>query len=264
MSVEPIHTQPRCVVCAEPLHPSALKCTKCDAFQDVRSCPSCGLPTARHAARCAYCNDYLDGRNCWLCGSSMPGKAVRCADCSTFQNWRRLIPTSQVTLALILSIISVISAIAPPVVRHYSNHSETYVRVLGPGKFKGDRPEEDLTIRVLVLNNGKRASFVKSASLTFDKTIHADDTELEVKNPDDALVAPEKSATLHFSVASVGRHGQKKKQDVLDEVLAGGEVTIKVTVEETDRNGKLFDAFPAHRIRADKIYNWMTDRVASD
>ena len=194
----------------------------------------------------------------------MPGKAVRCAGCSTFQNWRRIIPTSQVTLALILSIISVMSAVVPPVLRYYSNHSETYVRVLGPGKFKGDNREEDLTIRALVLNNGKRASFVKSASLTFDNTIHAEATDLEVKNTDDALVAPEKSAILHFSAPSVGRRGQKRKQEVLDEILAGGKVTIKVTVEETDRNGKLFDAFPAHRLRADKIYNWMAHRVASD
>lgn len=268
MSVEPIHSQPQCVICAEPLRAGALKCTKCDAFQIVRACPSCGLPAPSHTARCVYCNTYADGKNCRICGSSMPVNASRCKDCNTFQNWRRFAPASQVTLALILSIISVISAVAPPVVRHFTNHSETYVRVLGPGRFKAvDQPEaaEEQTIRVLVANNGRRASFVKSAQLIFDDSIHAVNTELEVKNPDDALVPPDKNATLHFfSVASVGRREGKSKDDVLKEALAGGMVMIKVTVEETDRNGKPFDAFPDHRIKADKLYTWMEFRVSSN
>jgi len=256
------------VVCGEALPAGALKCNECNSVQVVRSCPACKLPTPAHDQRCIHCKTYPDGDECWQCGGSIPKGARRCNDCNVFQNWRRFVPMSEVTLALILSIISVISAVAPPVVRYFSNHSETYVHVLGTGRIA-----EEPTIRVLVVNSGKRASFVKSARIIFDrsgqKRIDADETDLEVKNPDDALIAPGEHAVIQFSVGSVARvigadnKTITSKSDVLKQVLLGGNIMIRVTVEETNRDGKPFDAFPNSGIRSDKLYDWMVLRVAS-
>ncbi|HYR27641.1 MAG TPA: hypothetical protein VEU30_04205 [Thermoanaerobaculia bacterium] len=226
------------------------------------------MPTPRYSPRCAYCKAVDDGVPCRVCGSSLVKGTIRCDTCNSFQNWRRLAPASQVTLALILSIISLLSAVLPPLYNYLTNRSETYVRVLGSEDFlKEGEAEPDAAIVVLVANNGKRASFVKSATLTFAKkgkdVIHASDAEhLEVLDKD-ALILPDKPLRLHFDGSMLARLDKRTKQTVMNEVLAGRLVTLTVTVEETGRDGKPFDASVPHTFKADKIYKWMDARVPS-
>ncbi|HVR37584.1 MAG TPA: hypothetical protein VMU84_00700 [Thermoanaerobaculia bacterium] len=263
MSAEPLHSQPRCVICAEPLSTGALRCNKCESFQRVRHCNSCGLPTPTFEARCIHCRDIPDGRKCRHCSASIPEKAFRCNDCGTFQNWRRWIPASEVTLALILSIISVLSAIIPPVVNYLSNQSETYTHVVGTGKI-GEEP----TIRVLVTNSGKRSSYVKSGRILFDRKddktrIDAVDTDLNVQNRDEALIPPGEHAIIHLSADSVGRLNGKTRDQVLTQVNAGGEVAVRLVVEETGPDGDPFDSKPQNSIKAGELYDWLSRRVSS-
>lgn len=268
MSIEPLHqhSRPRCVMCARDLEPGARRCTHCEAFQDVRQCPSCDMPTPRHSARCAYCHTVENGKACRVCGASIGKKAIRCSECQSFQNWRRWVPASQVTLALLISLVSLGSATVPHIYRHYTNHSETHVRVLRYEPFlrKGAAFPEP-SIVVLVMNTGKRPSLVKSALLQFDKkgpnAIHATDATLEVADQD-VVVKPDEPMQLHFTGGMLGRRDGKTKKDVLDEVQEGRRATLVVTVEETNRNGKQFDAPVPHTFNADKIDKWMDARVS--
>ena len=257
MSVEPMHSKQICIVCAEPLPPGALRCNECESFQIVRQCPACGLPTPRHGERCVHCKEYVDGRECRICGASMRENARRCDECKSYQNWRRFFPSSDVTMARIIAFISIVTAIATPLVAYLANHSATHVRVLGVGKV-GEEP----TIRVQVANTGKRTSYVESARIRFTG-IDAEDTDLEVQNPDKTLIAPGKHEVIDFSISGVARLNDKTKPEVLTQVSQDGRVTIEVTVAETGRTGKSFDAKPEYSIKADKLYDWLALRISS-
>jgi predicted nucleic acid-binding Zn ribbon protein len=264
MTVQPLHSVPRCLLCATTLDPGARKCVKCGAYQDGRECVSCGATMPNGAARCAACKTLQMGVPCRVCGATIEEGCRRCSHCGEWQNRRRFVPASQVTLALVLSLLSVLSATVPPVLAYFANRSQTYVRIIGEGTYAestGDVPE--LTIRVLVVNNGKRPSMVKSAIISFPG-LAAEDTPLAVLNAADALILPEKHAYIHLSTGSVRRKGKATKPEILD-TLTTGKARIALDVEETDRNGDFYDAAPPphHTIDASKLTEWMTAHVSS-
>ena len=171
-------------------------------------------------------------------------------------------PQGQLTLALLVSLISVISAIVPPVLRYFTNHSQTYIRVLGDGTFRAEgegRP--DRTIKVLAANNGKRSSIVESASIRF-AGIGAAPAVLEIRNLDQTLILPEKQVVLHLSADHIGRVGTATREEILAAVERG-RATITLNVEETGIDGHFFSATPAHTINTDRIYEWMDAHVSS-
>jgi hypothetical protein len=129
------------------------------------------------------------------------------------------------------------------------------------------RKEAAPTIVVIVSNNGKRASLVKSAWLTFDQkaknAVHAHDAQLEVHEFKEVLILPNTAVRLHFAGPQIGRLAGKSYDQVMAEVRAGGPPKLTLTVEETDRNGEPFEARPSHTFKADLIDDWMEDRVPS-
>lgn len=258
MSIEPFHARPKCILCGSDLPAGARKCIPCGAFQDDRECICCGANLPRGAVRCNGCKTLQDGIPCRACGAMLERGRRRCSDCSEWQSVRRFLPASQLTIALVISLISVISAAVPPVLAYYANRSQTFVRVLGDGTYPGEVPEH--TIVVLAANNGKRPSFVKSASIRF-KGIDAAPTQLHILNVDSKLILPESQVRLHLTAIHVAHRGTKDK---ILESLATGTATVTVVVEETDIRGNFFDAAPApsHVIKAIEIYEWMAAHVS--
>ncbi len=264
MTVQAMYSTTRCLLCATELDPAARKCLKCNAYQDGRECVSCGATMPNGATRCSACKTLQTGVACRVCGSTIEQGCRRCSECGEWQNRRRFFPASQVTLALVLSLLSVLSATVPPVLAYFANRSQTYVRIVGEGKYaenSGDIPEH--TVRVLVVNNGKRPSMVKSAVISFPG-LAAEDTPLGVLNTADALILPETHAYIHLSTGSVRRKGNATKQEILD-ALVNGKARIDLNVEETDRNGDFYDAAPPphHTIDAARITEWMKTHVSS-
>ena len=264
MTVQPLHSTTRCLLCATALDPAARRCLECGAYQDGRECVSCGATMPSGAARCSACKTLQTGVPCRVCGSTIEMWCRRCSQCGEWQSRRRFIPASQVTLALVLSLLSVLSATVPPVMAYFGNRSQTYVRIVGEAQYAAnpdDIPEQ--AVRVLVVNNGKRPSMVKSAVISFPG-LAAEETPLVVLNAADALILPEKHAYILLSSDSVRRKGSATKQQILD-ALATGKARIDLNVEETDRNGNFYDAAPPphHTIDAARLTEWMKAHVSS-
>lgn len=195
---------------------------------------------------------------CVICASEIDRTAQKCLKCETWQNWKRFVPASQLTIALLLSLISVTSAVVPPALGYLTNRSHTYVRILGEGELKTDAdayPQK--AILLLVANNGRRPSIVKSASISFEN-INAAPTDLEIHEAEKKLVLPEQQLLFHLTADQIARTSAPAG-------IAASPVyaTITVTVEETDIRGNLFDAKPAHRVAATTIADWMDRYVPS-
>lgn len=193
---------------------------------------------------------------CATCASDLDRHAQKCLKCDTWQNWRRFVPASQLTIALLISLISVISAVVPPTLGYLANRSHTYVRILGERELQAAQnayPQK--AILVLVANNGKRPSLVKSASISFEG-INAAPTELVIHEADQKLVSPEKQVLFHLTTDEVARTKAVSSAPVY--------ATITVTVEETDVRGNLVEAAPEHRVAATIIADWMERYVPAN
>jgi hypothetical protein len=265
MTAVPMHTSPHCVICAGMLDPGARKCVKCGAYQDGRHCNACGLTIPAEATVCHSCKVLLNGSTCRACGETIETGARRCPSCQSWQRGlRRIIPASEVTLALVLSIISVIGAIATPVSGILGNRSKTSIRVLGdePYKPEGAAVPED-TIQVRVMNTGKRNAEYLSATITFDEHTGAAETKLELMNKKDVVIKPGEHLYLYFT-ATV-EHPDKKKADVLKEAAEPKRFgTVTIMIAETDWRDNVLDKPRRHPFALSTIPQWMKNHVKSD
>jgi predicted nucleic acid-binding Zn ribbon protein len=264
MSAVPLHSSPKCVICAADLEPRARKCVKCGAYQDGRNCKSCGLTIPCEANACPSCKVLQEGKPCRVCGATIDNDAKRCSACQSWQKWwRRLVPASEVALALILSIISVTAAIARPIIDYLSNRSNTYIRVVGDYSYKDpDASLAEDTIKVLVTNTGKRDSVIKSASITFDENLDAAPAQLQLMKSDPLVVEPGKHVEIHL-VGPVSRLHGKTKDQVLKQLEQPGHVAkITMTIVETDRHDIATDTLRKHEdFDLSKIKQWMIAHV---
>lgn len=243
-------------MCAQALEAGARKCTHCDAFQDVRECSSCHMPTPVQSSRCAYCKVVEDGKPCRVCGASLSKTAVRCGECTSFQNLRRFLPASQVTLALILSIISVLSAVIPPIYRYLANHSQTNIRVLGVRDYQENTQVPEKTIAVLAANRGKRTSFIRSATLRFSGG--SIPTVLRVRNIVDQAVQPEKNVVLYLTADTMSG---MTPAEVYAWLERRGAATVVVNIDEIDRDGNVLPVSRTHVLNSNFLNEWIESHV---
>src|SRR5258705_82917 len=95
-------------------------------FDTQKRCVQCATLIELEAKTCVACKAPQDGKECIACGALIPGCAQRCGSCSTFQGWfRRRFPGSELFLALLLSLISVIAAVTPQVIALVNRPSKT-------------------------------------------------------------------------------------------------------------------------------------------
>src|SRR4051794_7150620 len=220
-----------CSTCGATLARGARKCTQCAAYQG--ECNTCGLPIPDSARRCPECKAFQEGHACRSCGVPMPASAKRCPECKTLQNWRANIPDSQVVLALLVSLVAVISAVAPAAYQAWNNRSDTYVRAIGQTTIDNDSIP---VLLVLVANNGGRPALVRGASMV-GKGLPIALTPLTIVDPTQELVLPSRTAMLRLTALEINTpmHGE-----ALGKLLAKGDVTINVDIEETGRLGGRF------------------------
>lgn len=198
-------------------------------------------------------------KKCRYCASELNDGARKCLECESWQNLMRFVPASQLTLALLISLISVLSAVVPPALAHFANHSHTYVRILGDEALPVEgSPFPEPTILLLVANNGKRPSLVKSASISFEG-INAAPAELEIRENNKRLIGPGEQVPLHVTVVQVER--TKAAAAASPESVYA---TITVVVEETNVRGDFVDAALTHRVATTLIPEWMDRYVKSN
>lgn len=220
------------------------------------NCVTCGTALANASAlKCTACQSY-QGKQCDNCGVPLPIKARRCNICETYQNGlRRWVPQTEVTLALILSLISILAAVVPPVVRWWNDRSLTESRVSG---VEDHKPEETAAtvpmIRVAVTNRGTRPSYVRKATITFAEALGFGKTELplEIAEVRERYVRPDETAYLHMSAKDF------VAKAIAAEVLKANNVTITLHIEETKRLGGREIELRPDTVVASDIERWIT------
>jgi hypothetical protein len=255
----PSKSDSRCIVCAATLDAGARKCVRCGSFQDGVNCISCGLAIPANAAVCTSCKTLQSGDSCRACGATIAKKSRRCPDCSSWQNWRRLFAGLEVSLALILAFFSVIGAAAPVIIGYLTNSSETYIRVLGTRRYGEEGQAKDVAIAVLAVNNGKRMSFINSASIAFIG-MDVSPAPLRIMNLVDQAVPPGRNVILYFTGSPKTRHG--KSMDDATKTAPGEEVHIVVNIDESGRDGKVVPAVQQQLVPANLLNDWIKTHVA--
>lgn len=186
----------------------------------------------------------------------MPPSARRCNICNTFQvGWRRFVPQTEVALALMLSIISVLAAVIPPMVRWWKDRSVTETRVFGvedhmPAENAGTVP----MIKVGVTNSGTRPSFVRSATISFGKALGLGDQEipLEIAEVRERYVRPDETSYLHLT------SGAFVARKIDEAILKAQKVTITLHIEEARRLGGTGIEKRPDTVAAANIERWIT------
>lgn len=230
MTIVQAPVQRVCTTCGATLSPGARKCSECTSYQG--ECDACGMPIPENAKRCSGCKAFQDGRPCRSCGLTMPASAKRCPECKAFQNWRAFVPDNQVVLALLVSLISILSAVVPAAYKAWNNRSDAYVRVIGHTVDNDSNP----VLLVLVANNGGRPALIRGATLV-GKGLPIGSTPLTILDPTQELVLPSKATMLRLTTLDINTPA---KRDALLALLPKGEITVSVEVEETGRLGRRF------------------------
>lgn len=154
-----------------------------------------------------------------------------------------------------LSLVSVIGATVGPVLNMVTNRSRTSIRVIGDAVFKpAGAIESRKVVRVLVVNNGRKPSMVKSARIRFEG-IDAHARDLAIANPDETFILPDKQVHLLFTVDRI--EPNRVTPSIVREQIGKGTATIEVVVEETGWRGDFVDAKVDHTVPASRIRNWM-------
>lgn len=100
----------------------------------------------------------VDGlmKPCTQCAALIPETAHLCRHCSTYQDWRGALHVSQTTLALLVALITVITAAVPPIANliwgNRSNLSAAFWQI------------ESSEVVITVSNSGDRPGFVDGAT----------------------------------------------------------------------------------------------------
>jgi hypothetical protein len=260
MTVEALRLKPKCVWCGSDIDPSARKCLQCAAYQDGRECVSCGATLPRAATRCAACKTLQTGAACRSCGETIEPLSRRCGGCGAWQNWRRFFSGLEVTIALLLSLVSVIGATVGPVLTAVTNRSRTSVRVIGDATFApAGAAESKRVVRVLVVNNGRKPSMVTGARIAFHDIDAA--AQLTIANRDETFILPDQHVYLLLSTDRIDRIGTTDHKGVCRQIDKGT-ITIELAVEETGFRGKFIDDVIEHTAPAVRVRNWMERYVS--
>jgi hypothetical protein len=181
-------------------------------------------------------------RACVVCGELISAAAMKCKECESFQDWRRYLPGGEVVLALILSIISVASAVGPATYRAWNYRSNSYMRILGP---TADR----LEILVAVGNDGDQPSVVRSVEMTF-RDVPIEPVVMKIANPQDQVIAAGKSIVLHLTITDMALlpSARNAKNEVAQSDLKKGRIVLHATIEETSRTGGHYAQSDDHRV----------------
>ncbi len=125
----------------------------------TRECNQCGskIESAR-AVICPQCKFTQDSKTCKICQKAMPKKADYCNECKSYQDWRRHIPGSQVTLSLLIALVAVLTPAVTVVnwILDYPSHTSAALVTADAGK-----------IVLIVWNTGRKPSAVTRCQLLY-------------------------------------------------------------------------------------------------
>lgn len=179
---------PFCRFCGAPLPAGARRCNACELWQDrTRPCINCGDLLPELARYCPDCESYQEpDRECVACGVFMPAKAKVCPKCGGVQSFNGFLNIGQVTLTLLIALLSVLGTAGPVVLDLFeADRSDTSFELLGMDEAAGQ-----YQLVVLASNAGNRDSYLRRVRIEFPK-FPAADRELDiVASPEERMLKP--------------------------------------------------------------------------
>jgi predicted nucleic acid-binding Zn ribbon protein len=236
-----------------------------------KKCVVCGTLIDVDAKKCKECKMYQRLRTCSVCGSLMPEKGRRCNDCGSFQGWRRIIPQNAVVLALIVSLVSLLSTLIPVLINLAGRGSQTSATFLGMRRLKDATNSEKLVIAVLASNSGGTMSRVEGAQLNLTSLgVGLGFVPLSVVNPIQQDVPANGRSEIELYAGSIDAHtenltsdeGATLKAKIITD-LCHEAVVISLSVRETGMRGRLKEK-PSVRtapIEGRYLRPWLWERI---
>lgn len=133
------------------------------------ACVLCSSPIDATARICNVCKSYQIGKSCVVCGKWIPGRATDCPECKGSQNaLRRFFSLDATVLALLISLISVISSVGPGIIRMVNHGSQTSAYVVGVDRDEKTSKQKDVLV-IRAINSGGQLSIITSAALDLTK-----------------------------------------------------------------------------------------------
>lgn len=182
---------------------------------------------------------------CRLCASAMPEHAVKCKACGALHGWRSFLPASDVTLSLLIALLSLTGMVTPIIVSVLQRHSKTTVTIIGG-------TETDLF--VAASNVGKRPSVIQALRIHFEG-IPLSDFYLDVppENMEQTFLAPDAKPTLKLRHEHQAPMVGYSAADV-DSGIATGRVQLTAVVKESsdedpEKPSERVDWVPAKRLK---------------
>lgn len=158
-----------CRFCGAAMPAGVARCNACELHQDwTKTCLNCGAFLPSSARYCKSCENYQGpGKECVSCGGYIPDRAKICPKCDSVQAFRGFVNVSQVTLSLLIALLSVLGTVGPAVKGFLTpNHSQTRLELIEVG--------EDFRLLLLASNSGNRTSYLRSVRIEFKEFPRAD------------------------------------------------------------------------------------------
>jgi RNA polymerase subunit RPABC4/transcription elongation factor Spt4 len=174
-----------CRFCGTAMPAGATRCNACELLQDwTTSCPNCGSFLPASARYCKNCGTYQGAnKECVSCGGYIPKRARICPKCNSVQAFRGLVNVSQVTLSLLIALLSVIGIVGPALKGYLTpNRSRTSLELI--------ELDDELRLRLLASNSGNRPSYLRSITIEFKEFPKANQVLLIDGDANNRLLKP--------------------------------------------------------------------------
>lgn len=188
-------------------------------------------------------------KTCRICAEEIAFAALKCNECDSYYGWRRFVPASQVTLSLLIALISIIATVGPAVKKLLFPHSHTSVTII-------DGNSKDLLLSVT--NSGYRPAVLREFEIEFE------DIDLIAASPpaiiakEQSLVAAEKSHVVELRVTLKPTNGKTKEAALTEDELAEGKMTVRAKVKESNSEGERDLETKTDRISTKHLRTWLT------
>jgi RNA polymerase subunit RPABC4/transcription elongation factor Spt4 len=209
-----------------------------------KACVLCSSLIDATAKFCNTCKAYQDGKTCGSCGRWIPRDAQQCPECKTFQDLRRFATGDALVLSLLISLISVISAVGPAILNLINLRSKTAGFLISSEIDQAiNRDKRVLVVRVM--NSGGRASVVNEASLDLT-AVAGGVVPLDIMNARDRQVRASGQTDLKLFGDDSAFAIARRQAPVVIAALCTAKVSLTVTVGEQNLVGSTYEA--PHRI----------------
>jgi len=219
----------------------AVRCNECELRQDcAKPCIHCGTLLPDSARYCPGCQSYqIDNRECVSCGAYISKQAKVCPKCSSFQAFGGYLNVSQLTITLVIALLSVLGTVVPVIKKTFTpDRSKTVLEVLEMREPQASTAAE-YQLLLLATNSGNRPSYLHNVKLEFTQFPEANRyMTIVVKKPEDRLLPPNLPQLLWLQVDLRRSALHFKNEAEFKEKYLGGGHVLKAEVIGTREGEK--------------------------